>query len=84
MRHRSGQYRPNVDPVAKSVAIILAMLGVSAQFLFSVSDASAQAVRDALVATLRRALFDPARTAAGVDGGAVAKNGYPRRCGLAR
>jgi AcrR family transcriptional regulator len=52
----AGNIRADVDPVAESVAIIGAMRGVSAQFLFSMGDASAKAVRNALVETLRRGL----------------------------
>jgi AcrR family transcriptional regulator len=52
----AGNIRADVDPLAESVAIIGAMRGVSAQYLFGMSDASARAVRDALVETLRRGL----------------------------
>ncbi|MBP0620674.1 TetR/AcrR family transcriptional regulator [Cupriavidus sp. LEh25] len=52
----AGNIRADVDPLAESVAIIGAMRGVSAQYLFGMSDASAKAVRNALVETLRRGL----------------------------
>lgn len=52
----AGNIRADVDPLAESVAIIGAMRGVSAQYLFGMSEASALAVRNALVETLRRGL----------------------------
>lgn len=52
----AGNIRADVDPLAESVAIIGAMRGVSAQYLFGMSEASARAVRNALVETLRRGL----------------------------
>ncbi|MFS8981601.1 hypothetical protein PO002_45970 [Cupriavidus necator] len=61
MRPTASNIRADVDPVAESVVIIGAMRGVSAQYLFGMSDASAKGVRDALVETLRRGLQrDPA------------------------
>lgn len=55
-----GNIRADIDPHAESVAIIGAMRGVSAQFLFPTGKTSAEAVRQALMDLVRRGLRDEA------------------------
>jgi AcrR family transcriptional regulator len=52
----AGNIRADVEPVAQAIAIMGAMRGVSAQFLFAPGQTSSQAVRQALVESLRRGL----------------------------
>lgn len=55
-----GSIRADIDPHAESVAIIGAMRGVSAQFLFPTGKTSAEAVRQALMDLVRRGLRNEA------------------------
>lgn len=58
VRHgiEAGDFRADVDPLAEAMVFVGATRGVSAQYMFGMSDTKAKAVRTALVDTLRSGL----------------------------